>query len=255
MSQVIVDLDGLTFNGTNPDSDGVYWYVTALDGWDSPETRASTVDPSSRHGQVLAKALLQSRAMTLTGLVKAPTEALFYEARSTLQGQVNNIGAVKRMTVTEERARWVDVYRAAGLRMRLAGMSAFTFELPLTAPDPLKYNVTPTTVNIPAGGTVSVTNLGDFPSENWYITTLSLSGGIYLQNETLSGTPAVLTARNVPTGAIANAVNRTLKAADGSLLYSSLSPLSQWFSLQPGNNALHNRGTTTLSFTYYSAWL
>lgn len=248
-----IDFGDLAFNSYEPDSDGCEWYVTGLEGWDSPATRQGAVEPTTRHGQVMAKGLLAARAMTFAGIVKAPTLATHYESKERLQAAANNLYAPRPFLVTEDAQRAVSVVRAGRLRMAQAGIRAFTFELPLICPDPLKYAVTGTTVTFTAGQTRTISNPGNFISEKWEVTATS-DGTVVLTNTTVSGALRT-TDGGVESGTVFNALDRTIYSPDDRPLYSSLAPNSSWWGLQPGDNSVTNDGTAALSYTYYPAWL
>lgn len=250
---MIVDLDGLVFNTYEPDGNGTFWYVTGLDGWDSPGLRQTVAEPTSRHGDVLAKSLLGPRPMTLRGIVKSTTLDGHYLSQQQLQGQANNIAVTKPFRVTEDIQREVKVYRAGHLRMSPAGLRAFSFELPLTAPDPLKYAVQGTTVTINSNQTKTVTNDGNFVTERYLLTALA-TGHVRVANLTISEL-GIRTDQEVENGTTFNCLARSVRDPDGLQVYSSLSPASTWWGLQPGDNQVHNKGGVNVSMTYFPAWL
>ena len=77
---VRITLDGHDFNIGTPEANGVYWFIREWDGWDSPPQRQTTAAPQSRHGLVMSTNLLGARAIVLTGVCKAPTEATFWDS-------------------------------------------------------------------------------------------------------------------------------------------------------------------------------
>lgn len=248
-----VELDDLVFNEDAADSDGVYWYITDLVGWDSPGLRQTGIDPSSRHGTSIAKGLLDARAMTLKGVVKAPTLEGFYNAQHGLQGRLNSLFDTCPLKVTEEIVRVVDVVRAGPVRTRMLGMLAFEFEAPLIAPDPLKYTASPTSTTIAAGATKTITNAGNFPSERFKVTTAA-EGDVQVANLTV-GTRGLLTDTPVESGTVFDFRARTVKTADERNLYSALAPASTWWALQPGANSVKNDSDVNITFAHYPAWL
>lgn len=236
--------------GTDPDSDGIYWLVTELDGWDSPAVRVSTLDPTYRPGSVLAYATYGSRAMTLRGVIKAPTETLFWKAYNRLLEITNNPMQAREFMVDEMDVRkTLYVVRSGNIRQKFVGVGASTFEVPLTAHDPIKYGE-PVTTTIGSGATKSVVNPGNAISRHIVVGaqgdgTLALStGGASL---TTGGT-------SVGAGTVADFRARTLYL-NGVNRYSQLHPMSSWWGLQPGANALANAGSTGVSITYRPAWV
>jgi hypothetical protein len=251
---MIVELDGLVFNDDIPDPDGTLWYVTGLEGWDSPGLRQSVVAPTSRHGGVVAVALLDARALVLKGIVKATSTPNFWKAWHGLQGQTNNIYDTKTFRVTEGAVeRESGVVRAGNLRYEMLGMNAFQFELPLTAPDPLKYDPNPVETTLAAGATVTLTNNGSFVTERVTLTA-SANGHVNVVNNEF-GDRGVVTNQEVPAATTFDALTRDVRSPEGRNLYGNLSPMSSWWGLQPGENSIKNWGTETVYVTHYHAWL
>lgn len=248
---MIVTLNGLTLNDDIPDGSGVLWYLTGLEGWDSPDIKSASVDPTSRHGSVIAKGLLAARALTLTGLCKSPTLNEHYASLQRLQGYVAQTVVPFPMTGAEDVVRGLDVVRAGRVRTAPAGLRAFTFDIPLIAPDPLKYAVTPVVTVINAGATVALTNAGNFTSER-YTVTADADGVVSLSNSAY-GEGRLVTADVVASGTVFDALDRTVTS--GGRPIQALSPHAVWPGLVPGSNSITNHGTAAVSITHRSVWL
>lgn len=249
-----VTLNGQVMNPLDyaADVDGVNWLVTGLDGWDSPDIRASVVTPTARHGDVTAKALLASRSLTLYGLVKASTLAGFYTAQNRLQEFSSSMVVPMSFVVEEDIERVCYVVRAGRVRTTPAGLRALTFEMPLTAPDPLKYAVTPVVTSVAAGASGVLTNVGNFTSENYEVEA-DADGDLKVINTTF-GTRGLTTDSGVASGTVFNGLARTVYDGDNPA-YGVLGPSAVWWGILPGANAVDNDGTAAVTITYRPAWL
>lgn len=247
-------LDDLAFNTDTPDAQGVYWYVQAFEGWDSPPVRSVAVEPSSRHGSVLARTSLGPRALTMSGLVKAPNSDEFYKAYNYLLGKTSMIFKPVFLTVSEEIDRIIAVVRAAEVRLDFMGVNAFAFQIPLTAYDPLKYNTTVTSTSIPVGQTKTITNIGNFISEAVTVTVGAGGGYPGVANLTYDDV-GIRTDQGLGAGAIFNLSERVVRNSNGKNKYGALAPSSAWWGLQSGANQVKNTGNVAVTVKHYSAWL
>lgn len=253
---MIFDLNGLVFNDNIADENGVYWYVQEIDGWDAPAVRSSSVDPTTRHGVNMVRGLLDARAVVIKGLVKAPTTVTFWGAWDHLQKITNSLFETFPLTVTEHAdlpLKRLNVIRAASaVRMRHVGVNAFSFEVGLIAPDPLKYGIVPTTTTISAGLSKTINNAGTFTTENFELKAKA-TGLLNVYNETV-GERGIATDIEVPLNSTINALTRDV--LDGTRnMYHHLSAATAWFGLLPGDNVIKNRGAVGVDLTHYPAWL
>lgn len=235
-------------NDGAPDEDGITWLVTGIDGWDSPDLRQASVEPTSRHGSRLSQSMLAPRALVLKGLCKATTESQYWAARDFLNGLMNNLWYERELTVHEATIKTINVIRAGAVRMSepgKPGINTFEWEMPLLAQDPLKYGAAVTTA-IPAGATRTLTNVGNFPTEKITVTT---SGTVILTANAKS-----LRAAGVPSSTVFDMYDRTILKA-GVSHFDKLSSISEWFDLQPGANSVVNGGSASASVTFRPAWL
>ena len=134
-------LNGLDFNTNTADANGALWYITEMEGWDSPALRQSFGTATSRHGEVLLESMMSSRAVILRGVCKAVSESAFWVAYNDLLGLTNNLVVNADLVVYETTAKKIGVIRGGNVKITFVGVGAFTFEIPLTANDPLKYSV------------------------------------------------------------------------------------------------------------------
>jgi hypothetical protein len=242
-------LNDIEMNTGVADTGGALWYVDGLDGWDSPNLRQSTLDPTTKHGTLLTEALLGARAVTLRGVCKAPDEDGFWAAYNRLLGATSGLGVPFDLTVSENVDKRLGVVRGGPVRQAISGLGSFTFEVPLLAPDPLKYATVPTSTEIAADGQAPVVNAGTFVS----FPTLTASGRVEVENFTTALTLTTGT-QTVPAGTEIDTLRRTIYAGTVNL-YEKISPLSVWWGLQPGDNTVRNHGTATVTVTHYDAWV
>lgn len=247
-----IDLGDLSFNTLVADGNGTHWIIThpdGLEGWDSPSLRQSFQDPAIKHGTVLTESLLGSRSLILRGIVKAPSEAAYWVAYNDLLGQVNNLITDIDLVVHEPTPKQMGVLRGGQPRVRPIGVGAFDFEVPLLARDPLKYSTTEQQVAVGASSTVTCTNAGNFTTGPRVTTTSS--GTVVLQN---NRTGQRITTESLPSGTVLDFAARTVYTGSTNR-YTSLTPDSVWWELQPGANNIQNTGSASVSVVYRAAWL
>lgn len=247
-----VTYDGLAFNSGVADGNGTQWYITDWAGWDSATPRVASADPTTRHGTVITRVLLGARALSLTGVVKSPDLASHWIAYYGIDKKFNNLITPKALVVSEDIDRYAGVCRTGDMRKTLMGGCAFQFQVNLTAPDPLKYAVTPVTTSVAAGATVSITNDGSFPTEKITVTAGG-SGLVSVVNNTTGGR-GIVTDRSVASGTVFDFLARTVVSGTASV-FDALAPYSDWFTLQPGANSITNNGPASVSIVHYPAWL
>lgn len=246
-----IDLHTQAFNTLIPEVDGSQWLVTGIEGWDSPGLRQSSQPATSRHGQVLTESLLDTRSVTLKGIVKAVTAASMWTSYAFLSGLTNNLVVPRTLKVYEDDATKQAFYiRGGSPRMELIGGSSFEFEIPLVFMDPLKYAVTPKVGTLGA----TLTNTGNFTTQPTL--TVTSGGTLAVTNTTESASATFTSGGNVlPTGTVVDFLNRSVKSAIGASLYTLLDISSVFWSLQPGANVITKSGTASVSYTFQDAWI
>lgn len=247
-----VDWNSIVLNEYVADANGVFWYLTDLEGWDSPTLTVTEAKHETRHGGVIARSLLDARQMTLKGVMKAPTLNGYYAARHALTANAGTGKVLVPFSATEDIVRTLDVYTARNVRMTPAGLRACTFEVGLTAPDPLKYGPQ-RTVTIDAGLSATVSNIGNYVSERIVITCLT-AGKVKVVNEAW-GTRGLLTHDDMDASSSFNFLGRNVYDADGRPAYYSLAGANAWWGLKPGDNVIRNDGEGNIQINYYDAWL
>lgn len=246
-----IDLYDLQFNTMAPDADGASWYITDLEGWDTPNFRYSSQGPSSRHGVVILEHMMSERVLLLRGVVKAPAEPQFWTAYNKLLGQVNNLLEPRTLKVYETTPKECYVVRGGPPRLRFSGVGSFTFEVALTAMDPLKYTSTAKTGTLT--NNILLNNAGTF-STYPVITTTSV-GTVFLDNLADPNYDAFSTGSNdLPSGTVIDFQKRTVVNGTSNY-FQSLAPSSVFWALLPGSNQIQSTGTAGLSYSFRDAWI
>lgn len=250
-----IDLGDQSFNTGVPDVNGAIHMVTGMEGWDSPTMRQSTAAPTGQHGTVLTESLLEQRSVVLAGVVKAPSESVFWLAYNGLLGLSNNLVFPKRLTVHESSPKFVEVIRGGQPRQAFIGVGSFSFEIPLLAVDPLKYTVTPKVVPVAAGATVTVQNDGNFIT--FARLRLTSSGTVKITNRTQASNATLFTRPDyaLTIDSIIDMKRKTAQHSGGDNRYGHIDMAAVWWSLQPGANEIVNAGTAGIEMTYHDAWI
>lgn len=249
---IAITFAGVDMNSGTPDADGALWYVTAWEGWDSPNLRQSVLDPSLRDGGIITDSIFGTRTITLSGVCKAGSESVYWTAYNrcnSLVGANNEVDLV----VSENVDKRVSVRRAGSPKIRSIGMGSFEWDWPLIAMDPRKYAVTETSVVIAAGATVTATNNGN--AITYPILTVG-SGNLVVENDEtgLVLSTAATSSPHVPSGTVFDMLNRTAYSGSTSYFH-RVNPLAAWWGLVPGTNDIINTGTNSITMTYHDAWV
>lgn len=140
---MIIEFAGIMFNSNVPDDNGCLWFITEFEGWGSPGTRTTTVEPTSKDGVLVAQGLSDGRALGFKVLMKTTGgEDAFWAAWNYLEENTNNLYDPKDFIVTEgSTRRKVGVVRAQETRARIIGVLTMEADVSLLAPDPKKYVV------------------------------------------------------------------------------------------------------------------
>jgi hypothetical protein len=242
-----IELADLIFNDpTGPDGDGIYWYVTDMQGWEAPEQRLSALNLTGLDGVAIGESVYAARTVILEGVVKAPSEALFWQAYNDFNRKTSLLYALGTLKVHEQTTvKTLGVIRSAPPKVAFLGVGSFTFQLSLMAPQPIKLDDTEQTA---AYGTI--TNGGNYLS--YPVITLT-DGGNYTLTNTTQGAGATLTITAAPAGTVLDLRNRT--ALSGTTdVYSTVSATSIWWALLPGSNTLTKTGGAA-SIAWRNAWI
>lgn len=244
---MIIHIGDITLNDNIADANGSKWYVTEMDGWDSPEVRAGTLSRPGQHGEVPVEGQYNARYINVKGLCKATSEAAFYESWYYMNAQTNYLGRRRfYFSVEEDVRRQCAVSRAGKLRMQHIGVGAFNFDLMLRADDPRKYSYIEKTEAFNAG--VGEVLVNDGIASTYPRITLNGTG-------TPTITAGVLTwvaSGSIPSGTVIDML--TMTVLNGSTSYfDSVDLSSDWLFLEPGNTTVQSNVPMTVAWR--DAWL
>lgn len=119
------------------DGEGVAWYLQTLDGWDSPEVRASWTDREGDHGAWASPAYYGSRPITLGGTIVAPSRVLLEQAMDQLRAAVGLTDTL--LVVYESTPKQALVRRSGKPLMQYVTDTRATYSVLVTAADPRRY--------------------------------------------------------------------------------------------------------------------
>lgn len=249
---VVVTLNGFVFDGITPDLNGVLWDWQSLDGWFDTTAITVTQQPFAMGGSTVTIARQEARPLTLTALAHMPSTApmgdLVYASMRRLKAAVNALYGPVTLEVQEPGLTLVSGVRLTGpilstfntIPSSASRASVITgtrrevqFLIPLVAPDPRRYQITPTTIAAYTGS-ATITNFGDIATPpvftvsagavNPTITNNSLSGATLQWTGTVPGGQTLVIDVGAET-VLLNGVNAR----------SGLTT-AQWFQLAPGAN-------------------
>jgi Phage tail protein len=268
------------------DASGTAWILEKVDGWDSPPSVGSVIQRSADHGGWPAAQYYGPRIITLTVMASAQSQPLRDVARAQLQQAVaigTSYADLTTFTWNEPVPLQALVRRngSAAVTEARPTLTDVVFTIPLVAPDPRKYSVTPQSVQVllpsppdnpltlpvtgPAGfpgsipaeaSAISVTNAGTFETRPQ----LTVTGPI--QN------PAVV---NVTLGQSVSFTGLVMESADTLTIdtdsrqcfldgtFYPADPDSSWWVLEPGTSVIYLGGNSTggagLTCSWSSAWI
>lgn len=172
MVSVSVELNGLVMDET-ADGNGIYWCWSALTGWwDGPDVDMA-LSPKAVQGTTVTSAKNRGRSIVLEGIAYKPDGVAlgtdWFTAQETLAEAVDLVDTHALLLVGEPTPKQMYVRRDQPFRCRVIGeMQWLEFQVPLYAPDPVKYGQTENnqTITIASGAsskTETVTNAGNAP--------------------------------------------------------------------------------------------
>lgn len=279
---VSTDMPTITLAGfslSESDLDGVEWWVSSLEGWDSADVRIETPPRPDSHGAFDTDAWYTERKVTVEGQIIAPTVATRRAAEQALSTLTARLQSVLLRVDEAPYARQMTVKRAGRLQLTQIGATCH-YSLPLVAADPRRYDVNQqsATTGLPAdgigfsfpfsfpfsfgsagaGGTVSVTNAGDL--ETWPV--LTITGPVLnpvVRNNT-TGDEMRFTI-DLPAGEFltVDTLNRTVLLDGTANRRNTVAMGSRWPAIVPGVNEFLFRATSSttdasLVIRYRSAW-
>lgn len=266
------------------DASGITWTLMSVEGWDSPPSAVGQViQRSADHGGWPTAAYFGPRAITLTILASAPSQALRDTARAVMQ-QVIPVSDLGTFTYDEPVPKLAQVRRnaSAPVTETYPTLADVEFSIPLIAPDPRKYAVTPQSsssvqaqitapLTLPFAGGTPVTFPAGVPAGSTGI--LAVNSGTFETRPVITVTgpvtgPAVV---NGSTGQTVSFSSLRLKATDTLVLsmdarqaylngtFTPADVSSAWWVLEPGTTLIYLTGTgksgAVLSANWSSAYI
>lgn len=247
-----IDIGSIQCNTGTPDGNGSLWYVTDMQGWDSPDLRSATQGPSSKHGVVITQAQLGGRTVVVTGVTKTTSEANFWTAYNSLLGQTGTLFSPIDFKVHETgQTKKLGVVRGGLPRLQIFPAS-FTWEITLMAADPLKYNDTADSHVMATATAYTWTQTGTFPT--FYLVATTTGSGTVSLTESSSGMSVSSGSNSLPSGTVIDFRAQTVYSGSTDN-YSKLTAASAFFGLNPGSVTVTRGGTAPLTLSVYPAWI
>lgn len=254
-----VTLNSRVMDGT-PDADGDIFVVSDIEGWEGADVQFD-VQQRNDSGATLVTNRLKERPMNIVGSayprVNSPNAV--FRIRSKIEAMASFYSLATLLTVNEPSpgvAKRCGVYRSGKLHMPPPKYNVQEFELPVTAPDPRKYAVTPTVVGL-TNTTANLVNLGNFTTYIVAVTT-NTTQFPFLRNNTYSTAQSLSLAKpageSVVPGTVVNFQGRFISDPSGVGRDWAVLPNGRlWWPLLPGTNNVTVQGGWQI--TYSSAWV
>jgi hypothetical protein len=259
MTCIAVELNSFLFDGTTQDADGVVYSWESIDGWfDSPDFTITT--DFRPIGASIIGAQVGGRTIALNGLIHDPnpTTALgdrAFQAMRTLKANCATMFASALLAVDEPLLPLQAIVgQSAPMRFKPQNaLAAVEFQIPLLAPDPRRYSMTPTSVALT--GSDVVTNNGDIVSPP--VATFTGGSTVFIRNFSVPGDPFVQFNGTVSSPLVIDMANLTAVMGgldvSGSLSGPAVGPPA-WWSLISGPNAIGYGGGGSCQLDYRDAY-
>lgn len=188
-----VTLGDLPFN-QGPDENGCEYYLSSIDGWDSPSLREDLDDRPLAHGAFRGTSFYGAREIGLSGVVLSPGSLPALRlAKDRLAYATDLTDADAVLLVDEAPAKQCHVRRSGRLRLAQTGEHLLRWELDLTAADPRKYAAAERTLTLRDGQSVTAPNAGTFRAGAPVLLAFDAAGTVEIGPETVTVTgPAVV---------------------------------------------------------------
>lgn len=267
------------------DASGVTWLLQSVQGWDSPPTAVGQViQKSADHGGYATSQYFGPRLITLTVMASAPDQATRDMARAQMQ-QTVPVSDLGTFTYGEPVPKLAYVRRnaSAGVTETYMTLCDVSFQIPLVAPDPRKYDpdvqtlssVTATPPPVPLSLPFSSGFPVTFPSQ----VPPGTQGILASNNGTFETRPLItitgpITSPSIINGSTGQAVTFTglvlpanaqlildmdSRQAFVSTVFYPADPSSSWWVLESGQTLIYMTGTSAsgsvLQASWASAWI
>lgn len=120
------------------DSLGVAWALMDMDGWDSPEVRATLTDRQSDHGSWFAPVYAGARPVTLTGTITAPDGPTLDAAMEQCVAAITYTDTV--LVINESIPKQAVVRRSGKPIVKRVTDKVASYSILVTAADPRRYS-------------------------------------------------------------------------------------------------------------------
>lgn len=144
-----IDLGDVEFNSGTPDSNGVLWHASALEGWDSADLREDVSDKPFAHGLDRGTSYYGGRPMTLIGTLLGTSDVTdLRAARADLINACDLTDTDGTLTVYETPTKTCQVRRSGRVGLQQTGTHLLRFNIGLLAADPRKYETAEDTITV-----------------------------------------------------------------------------------------------------------
>ena len=244
------------------DENGSPWNVTEFTGKGSAPAEVEVTQRQTDHGAWIGNSLWAAKPYSITGAFEGDTELERWEAEQRLLAAVALGRDTTTLTFHEEVERQTEVTLSGEIEITPSGTYAFTFVVPLVAPDPFRYSVSQHVISATLNtNTLALPNAGTAAA--WPAFTVTATTALPDVTLTRDDTEQALTVDN-PSGTTV-AVGETLTVdmrrrrvtIGGTSRRSWMS--GEWFGLPPGVQTTvvgtSTAGSGTFTATYRDVYL
>ncbi len=261
-----VSLDGRILDRYTPDTGGDRHIVQGIDGWwDGPEISLEPFDLPGQHGVGVAAGMLRGREVLLRGVSVPGAARTGFQAVNNISKAADIFRRTATMIVYEPGInKRAEVVRNGRIRAD-PHPGYVTWEIPLLAPDPRKYDdaLVESSITLAADvkvGSFTIDPSGDFSA---YPEKITVTGNTSMAPVTVEHVEKgrLLTLTGNVNGSGYELYPRTADVwRDGVKDYGLLDDPSGWWQLTPGPNTIRARrdsgtGTMTVKVFHRGAWI
>lgn len=253
LTSVTCTLDGFVFGTNAADSNGVVWEWQELAGWfDTTDLRVAS-NERNPVGNTITVARRNARQISMTALARmpnssAPLDDLYWKSVRKIHSACDLSSRTGLLKVIEPDVTLQAQVRAAQpIRSRMFGNRHLAqFVIPLTAPDPRRYNFTQTST-AHAAGTFTVVNNGDVNTPPAFSTT-GPATNVEVRSHTVSTNPILKWFGSLGGGdvLVIDTADQTVEL-NGADAKGQLN-IANWWELAPGNNSVEFFQTSTIIY-------
>ena len=244
------------------DENGSAWNVTEFTGKGSPPAEVEVNQRQTDHGAWIRNALWAAKPYSITGAFEGDTELQRWEAEQRLIAAVGMGRATTTLVFHEEVERQTEVVLSGEIEVTPSGVYAFTFVMPLVAPDPFRYSTTERAINATLNSTsLALPNTGTAAA--WPVFTVTTAATLPDVTLTRDDTDQYLTVDNPSGDTLTAGQTLTVDMRRRRITIGGTSRRSwmtgEWFGLPPGVQTTvvgtSTAGSGTYTATYRDVWL